>query len=163
TPLVSMKLFANHQFTSGTVTTAVLFLGQTGIFFTLPVFMQAVRGLDALHTGLTLLPMSLALLVVAPLSARLGGKIYPKHLIQIGMVVNMAGILMLWNTLSVNSTPLDLAPGLILYGIGFAFVMSQINNLTLSGVPVHMAGEASGVHSTLRQLGSSLGSAIMGA
>lgn len=163
TPLVSTKLFQNRMFTSGVFTTAIMSLGQTGLVFSLPVFLQSVRGLDAYHTGLALLPMSLGLLVMSPLSAVLGRKIAPKYLITFGLLLNTIAYVVLWFTLAVDTTAADLIPGLVIYGVGMGFVMSQINNVTLSAVEIHEAGEASGVNNTLRQVGSTLGSAIMGA
>lgn len=162
TPLVSLKLFKNSTFSIGVLTTAVLALGQTGLIFALPVFLQAVRHLDAYHTGLSLLPMSLALLVVSPLSAVLGRTIPPKILIALGLAINVVSYLVLRQSLTVTADVWHLAPGLALFGVGFGFVISQINNLTLSSVPVQAAGEASGVNNTMRQVGASFGSAIIG-
>lgn len=162
TPLVSMKLFKNTTFTAGVSTTAVMSLGQTGLIFALPVFLQSVRGLDAYHTGLALLPMSLALLFVAPLSAALGKKVPANRLINLGLLVNVCAYLVLRRTLNIETTSTDLIPGLALFGVGMGLVMSQINNLTLSAVPLYQAGEASGVNNTLRQVGSTLGAAIIG-
>ncbi len=163
TPLVSLELFRNSQFTSGALTTAVLSLGQTGMFFTLPVFLQVVHGLDAFHTGLALLPMSMAVLVMAPASALLVKRIIPKYLIQLGLLADLVAVILIRQALTVSATVWNLAPGLILYGMGMGMVMAQVSNLTLSAVSVEEAGEASGVNNTLRQLGGSLGSAIMGA
>lgn len=162
TPLVSMGLFKNARFTAGASTTAVMSLGQTGLIFSLPVFLQSVRGLDAFHTGLALLPMSLGLLIVAPLSAALSKKISPKLLINLGLLINVFAYLILRQTLNIETTSTDLIPGLAIFGIGMGLVMSQINNLTLSAVSIQQAGEASGVNNTLRQVGSTLGSAIIG-
>lgn len=162
TPLVSMRLFKNRQFSVGVLTVGVLSLGQTGLIFALPVFLQAVRGLNALQTGVALLPMSLGLLIVSPLSAVLGKKISPKFLIALGLLLNVAAYIVLYYSLGINATRTDLIPGLALFGIGMGLVMSQINNLTLSAVPVEQAGEASGINNTLRQVGSTLGSAIIG-
>ncbi len=163
TPLVSLNLFTNRTFSSGIATTAVMSLGQTGLIFALPVFLQSVRGLDAYHTGLSLLPMSLALLVVAPLSAFMSKKVSPKFLISLGLFINTIAYVVLYYTMKVSSTGIDLAPGLAIFGIGMGMVMSQVNNITLSAVEPRQAGEASGVSATLRQVGSTLGSAIMGA
>ena len=163
TPLVSIRLFRNQQFTSGIVTMLVLSLGQSGLIFSIPVFLQSVRRLDAFHTGLALLPMSLALLVVAPLSALLTSKIVPKYLIQAGLLLNIVAYFVLRESFSVEADVATFIPGLLIFGAGLGLVMSQINNLTLSAVSVQEAGEASGVSNTMRQIGSSLGSAIIGA
>lgn len=162
TPLVSMGLFKNTRFTAGASTTAVMALGQTGLIFSIPVFLQSVRGLDAYQTGLALLPMSLGLLIVAPLSAALSKKISPKFLINLGLLINVVAYLVLRKTMNIDTTSTDLIPGLALFGIGMGLVMSQINNLTLSAVAIQQAGEASGVNNTLRQVGATLGSAIIG-
>ena len=163
TPLVSLKLFRNRQFVSGMLVTGIMSLAMTGLIFSLPVFLQAVRKLDALHTGLALLPMSITVLIVAPLAAVLSRKIVPKYLIIAGLAVMTAGAFVLYQRLNIDATISSLSSGLILFGIGMGLVQAQIGNLTLSAVSVQQAGEASGVNNTFRQLGSSLGSAIIGA
>lgn len=163
TPLVSLKLFKNRQFTSGFSTSASLSLGMSGLIFSLPVFLQAVRGLDAYHTGIALLPMSLTLLVAAPLSAVLSHRITPKYLIQTGVFITIVASLVLRHSFSITATGRSFMPGLILYGLGMGMVMSLVSNMTLSAVSVQEAGEASGVNNTMRQVGSSLGAAVLGA
>ena len=140
----------------------VLSLGQTGLIFSLPVFLQSVRGLDAFHTGLSLLPMSLSLLVAAPLSGFISNKVKAKYLIMFGLAVNSVGYLVLRQSLSVDATAQSLIPGFVIFGVGMGLVMAQISNLTLSAVSVEEAGEASGVNNTLRQIGATLGAAIIG-
>jgi EmrB/QacA subfamily drug resistance transporter len=163
TPLVSIKLFTNQQFTSGATTTAVVSMGQSGLIFSIPIFMQAVRGASAFQTGLALLPSSIAAFIAAPTAAVLSKWIAPKRIIQGGLVLNAVSYVMLRQALSVNATAADLVPGLVVQGIGLGAVLAQISNLTLSAVSVQEAGEASGVSNTFRQLGSTLGTAIIGA
>jgi len=162
-PIVSMKLFKNRQFSSGMLTTAIMSLGQAGIIFSIPVFLQSVRGLDAYNTGLALLPLSISLLVAAPLSAVISKKISPKRLVQFGLLLDIIAMIIIQQSFSVNADAWTFAPGLAIYGIGMGLIMAQVSNLALSAVPVHEAGEASGVNSTLRQMGASFGSAIIGA
>ncbi len=161
-PLVSTKIFRNRSFVAGASVVGVMMLAQNGVIFSLPVFLQSVRNLDAFHTGLTLLPMSIMLFVVSPAAAAMTKKIPHKRLVQTGLAVNVVALLLLRWALGVDTSLLALIPGLALYGIGMGLVMSQINNLTLSSVPVEEAGEASGVTNTFRQIGSSLGAAIIG-
>ncbi len=163
TPLVSLELFANRQFTSGASTTAVVSMGQAGLIFSIPIFMQAVRGATAFETGLVLLPSSIAAFVAAPTGAVLSQRIQPKRIIQFGLVLNMISYLVLRQALSVDATGVDLIPGLVLQGIGLGLVLAQISNVTLSAVSVQEAGEASGVSNTFRQLGATLGTAVIGA
>ncbi len=163
TPLVSMKLLANRQYTSGALVTGLLSLAQIGLIFVLPVYFQGVLRLDALHTAYALLPMTLSLLVGAPLSGFLSKWFKPRWLIQFGLVLNLAAIWVLHHSTTVGATAMSFAPGMLLYGFGIGLGMAQISNVTLSAVAVEEAGEASGVNSTVRQIGSTLGSAIVGA
>jgi EmrB/QacA subfamily drug resistance transporter len=163
TPIVSMDIFRNRTFVAGASVTGTMMLAQNGIIFSLPVFLQSVRGLDAFHTGLTLLPMPILLFIVSPSAAMLSKKIPAKRLVQAGLIVNVVALLVLHWALGIDTPLAYLIPGLALYGIGLGLVLSQINNLTLSSVAVEAAGEASGVTNTFRQIGSALGAAILGA
>lgn len=162
TPLVNMRLFRNSQFTSGALLTAILSVGQIGLIFGLPVFLQGVRGLDALHTGYALLPMSIALFIMAPMGGFFAHKFMPRHIVQVGIGINILGLILLHSTLSVHATVAQLIVPLSIYGAGMGLCYSQLSNISLSAVSVNEAGEASGVNSTLRQIGSSLGTAIIG-
>lgn len=163
TPLVSLKLFQNSQFTSGTLTTGILGFGSTGLFFSFPVFFQAVRGYDAFHTGIALLPMPIGVFIFSALSTRLAKTIAPKRMIQAGFLTSGIGLIVLYFLMGPDASALHLSPGFFIYGAGFGMIMPQISNLTLSAVKPAQAGEASGVNNTMRQLGATLGSAIIGA
>ncbi|GAC1413142.1 MAG: MFS transporter [Candidatus Doudnabacteria bacterium] len=162
-PLVSMGMFKNRQFISGAITTGVLSLSQAGIIFVLPVFLQSVIGLDAFHTGLALLPISVTILIAAPLAGVLSRKIPAKYIIQAGMLINFFAVIIVRSVISPDLHASQLILGLGLFGIGMGLVMGPINNLTLSSVAISKSGEASGVNNTLRQVGQSFGAAIIGA
>jgi EmrB/QacA subfamily drug resistance transporter len=161
-PLVSLKIFRNSNFVAGASVVGVMMLGQNGVIFSLPVFLQSVRSLDAFHTGLMLLPLSIMLLIVSPAAAALTKRVPHKRLVQTGLVINVFALLAMRWALGVDTPLAALIPGLALYGVGMGLVQSQINNLTLSSVPVREAGEASGVTNTFRQIGLTLGAAIIG-
>ena len=163
TPLVSLKLFTNRQFVSGTTTTAIMALGQAGLIFSIPYFLQTVRGADAFNTGLALLPMSITALIVAPIGGFMLHKYPPKLFIQLGLVFNALAYIILYFTLNVNSVASDFIFAFALMGVGMGLTMATISNLTLSAVSVEQSGEASGVNNTLRQVGATLGTAIIGA
>jgi EmrB/QacA subfamily drug resistance transporter len=163
TPIVSTGLLRNRNFIAGASVTGILMLSQNGVIFSVPVFLQAVNDLDAFHTGLGLLPMSATLLIVSPMSGVLTRHFAHKRIVQTGLVVNLVALFVIRATLHAGMSIWQLAPGLALYGIGLGMVLSQINNLTLSAVPVREAGEASGVANTFRQVGASLGAAVLGA
>jgi len=163
TPLVSLKLFTNKQFTLGVAITTLLALGQAGVSFIIPVFLQSVLNLSALQTGYAMLPMSLALLVAAPFSAYVSKYISPKRIIQIGLILDGIGFWVLAASIHATSGEWALAPGFIFFGIGLGLMMSQTTNLTLSAISDEQSGQASGVNTTFRQIGATLGSAILGA
>jgi EmrB/QacA subfamily drug resistance transporter len=163
TPLVSLSLFKNQQFTIAIAITSILALGQSGLSFAIPVFLQAVKHLNALDTGFAMLPMTLTLLVAAPTSAMMSKYISPKRIIQIGLFISAIGFLTLRAGIQVTATAWALVPGFVLFGAGMGFMMSQLSNLAVSAVSVQEAGEVSGVNTTFRTVGQTLGSAIIGA
>lgn len=162
TPLVSLDLFRNREFITGSIILSVIVLGESGLTFSIPIFLQAVCGLDPLHTGLAMLPLGFAVFLSAPLSTFLTKKLKQKQIIQIGISLSALGFLILARSLNINADANSLIPGFVLYGIGMGFMMAQISNLTLSAVSAEEAGEASGVNGTIRMIGSSLGMAIFG-
>jgi EmrB/QacA subfamily drug resistance transporter len=165
TPLVSLDIFRNRQFMAGTTVTMIVAMTQFGFIFILPIFLQGMLGKDAFHTGLALLPFSLSVMFAGPFSGVLVGKfnVAPKVMIQIGLVFSVIGALLLRSEFSDASTAASIVPGEIVFAIGFGLAFSQLANLTLSAVSVQQAGEASGVNNTFRQVGASLGQALIGA
>jgi len=163
TPLVSLHLFSNRPYLSSVATTAIFALGQAGLIFSIPVFMQAVRGASAFETGLALIPMSITALFMAPLAGFLSHKIAPKFMVQVGLAAFVSGYLIVYLTLNVNTTASDLVIPFVILGLGMGMMMSSISNMTLSAVSPEQAGEASGVNNTMRQVGATLGTAIIGA
>ena len=164
-PLVSMGLLTNREFMAGTTVLAVAVLGQFGLIFTLPIFLQGLLGKDAFHSGIAVLPLSIAILVGSPVAGVLAGKrnVPQRYLIQCGLVLVVVGAVLLRQEVSATSTAVMFIPGLVAFGLGFGLVISQLSNLTLSAVNVQMAGEASGVNNTFRQIGTSMGQALIGA
>jgi EmrB/QacA subfamily drug resistance transporter len=162
-PLIDLDIFKNRLFVAGVVTTGLTTLGMTGIFFTLPVFLEAVRGYTALHTGVALLPLPLLLLVASPLAVYLSTRVQARNMIAFGILVTACAAVWMHFVISVTVGLKELAFPLGLYGFGIGLVLSQISNITLSAVSNDQAGEASGINNTVRQLGSTLGSAIIGA
>lgn len=163
TPLVALRLFKNTQFTVAVAITSILALGQSGLSFAIPIFLQSVKHLNALDTGFAMLPMTLMLLIAAPFSAYISKYISPKRIIQMGLIVDALGFLGLVAGIQVSASPWALAPGFMLFGVGMGFMISQASNLALSAVSVEESGQVAGVNGTLRTVGQTLGSAIMGA
>lgn len=161
-PLLHLSLFKNKEYTAGIATTGILGLAHAGIFFTLPIFLQVVGDYNAQETGIALLPMSLTVFLASAIFSKFGNKIPAKYIIQFGLLIVLASIFVLRNGFNTEVSNWDIAPGLSLFGLGFGIIMSQITNLTLSAAPIDEAGEASGLSTTIRNLGGSLGTAIIG-
>lgn len=163
TPLISTKLFKNKTFMTGSGVSSIISLGQAGLIFSVPVYLQSVLGLDPIETGIAMIPMSAATIIAAPLSAYLTKFIAPKRIIQAGIVSDIIGFTLMYLSLRIGVDQWALAPGFLFFGIGMGFMMAQASNLTLSSVSVQESGEASGTTNTIRLLGQALGSAVMGA
>ncbi|KAF5435023.1 MFS family permease [Candidatus Methanophagaceae archaeon] len=162
-PLVRLAIFKNRQFVSGFLTDTLESLVLAGIMFILPVFLQQGLGYNAFETGVVLLPMSIAVFVVSIATAPLGHKIAPKILVQVGIVITGIGAFIIREALSMQVSDVELLPGLGIMGIGIGLMLAQLSNITMSAVKEEERGEASGVAETMKSMGSSLGTAIIGA
>ncbi len=135
---------------------------QAGLLFLIPLFTQSVLGFDALETGLTLLPLSIGVLVTSTLTPSLGRKIYPKYIIQAGLVLLFIGGFILATSLEDATEGTDMALGLLVGGAAIGLIAGQLPNLILSGVDADEASEASGLLGTSQNLGMALGTAVIG-
>lgn len=164
-PMVSLKVFQNRQFMVGTSTIMLVAMTQFSFIFILPIFLQGMLGKDALQTGLSLLPFSLSVLIAGPLAGILVAKanVPPKVMIQLGLAISVLGAILLHFEFTDAATATSIIPGQALFAIGFGLAFSQLNNMTLSSVSVEQAGEVSGLNNTFRQVGASLGQALIGA
>lgn len=162
-PLIRLSMLKNKYFTSGITVALIQSFVQAGLLFCIPLLLQIVLGYDALQTGLILLPFSIAILITSIGSSKLGVKIYPKYIIQIGLALSVIGLFILTNSVHSEITGQNLWPGFIVIGLGLGFIVAQLVNLILSSVKPDEANEASGVTSMFQQLGVSLGTAVIGA
>ena len=163
TPLLRLSMFSSRGFSLGLTTLAILAFGQFGVFFILPIYLENVLGLNALQTGVAFLPASVSLLLAGSGSGFLANKINIKWVVVIGMISLSVGIFFLIPTITVNATPVTFIPALVLFGIGFGLGSAQMNNIIISSAPLEVAGEASASSTTARQVGASIGVAIVGA
>ncbi|HWJ43558.1 MAG TPA: MFS transporter [Solirubrobacterales bacterium] len=144
-----------------------MFLAQNlvlmGIFFTIPLFLQIVQGLDALETGVRMLPTSVGLFLSAIAGSGLATRFAPKRLVQGGLALVFASTLMLMATIEpeLDNTSFLVAMGVL--GVGMGLVVSQLGNIVQSAVDEGERSEAGGLQYTAQQLGSSLGTALLGA
>jgi MFS family permease len=133
-----------------------------GIFFTIPLYLQVVQGLDALDTGIHMLPASAGLFIAAIGGSALARRFAPRPIVQIGLVVILASIAMMLGTIdpTLDSSAFLVAMGVL--GVGMGLVVSQLGNVAQSAVGDEDRSEAGGLQNTSMQLGSSLGTALLG-
>src|SRR6185295_7594101 len=134
-----------------------------GAFFVIPVYLQVVLGLDAFETGKRLLPLSTAMLVFALLGPRLAGRRSPRTVAQAGLVAVSLGAIVMLATLDVELNDAGFKTALALIGAGGGLLASQLGNVIMSSVPPDKSSEGGGLQGTAQNLGSSLGTAIIGA
>ena len=134
-----------------------------GTFFVIPVYLQVVLGLDAFETGKRLLPLSVAMLVFALLGPRMAARRSPRTVAQIGLVAVSIGAVVMLATLDVTLNDTGFKVALALIGAGAGLLASQLGNVIMSSVAPTQTSEAGGLQGTAQNLGSSLGTAIIGA
>ncbi|MGA5097832.1 MFS transporter [Streptomyces lavendulocolor] len=161
-PLIDLRFFRSAPFSGATVVAVCAFAALGGFLFLNTLYLQDVRGLTALHAGLYMLPMAALTLVCAPLSGRLVGSRGPRlPLLVAGVTMTASGVLFAAFEAE-TSTPL-LFTGYVLFGLGFGMVNAPITDTAVSGMPRAQAGVAAAVASTSRQIGQTLGVAVIGA
>lgn len=161
-PLIDLRFFRSAPFSGATVIAISAFAALGGFLFLSTLYLQNVRGLDALHAGLWMLPMAVPTFLCAPLSGRLVGSRGPRlPLLVAGAAMTVSGVL--FAAFEAETSNTTLFAGYVLFGIGFGFVNAPITNTAVSGMPRAQAGVAAAVASTSRQLGQTLGVAVVGA
>lgn len=153
----------HRGFRYGLINTAVLAMGEFGAFFVLPIFMQAGLHLSAIRAGTWLLPAGIAAFVGGGVGGALSRRHGPKYVITFGLLLESAGIFGYVVAFGPHTTFLSLLPALVLHGIGIGFATSQLTNVVLSDIPPQKSGSASGAAGMVRQVGTALGIALIGA
>jgi MFS family permease len=160
--LVDLAMLRLPQLRAGLGTMAVMFLCLGGIFFLMPLYLQIVLGKDPLQTGIDLLPMSLGVFFVAMGASRLSTKVAPRALIQIGLLFVAAGSGLLIITIDSTFDSLPFAGSVLVVGIGLGLIASQVTNVNLASAGPDKTSETGGLQGTAQNLGSALGTALIG-
>jgi EmrB/QacA subfamily drug resistance transporter len=161
-PMLDLSLFRNRTF--GGANTAMLFVGLAmfGTFFYVSLYMQNVLKYSPVQAGASFLPMTILIILIAPRAGALTDRVGSRWLVGIGMTL-LAAMLFYYTTLGANETFWALLPGLLLGGIGMGMTMTPVTAAAMSAVSVDKAGVGSAVLNSARQVGGSLGIAVMGA
>jgi EmrB/QacA subfamily drug resistance transporter len=161
-PLIEIRFFASAPFTGASVIAICAFAGLGGFLFLNTLYLQDVRGLSPLHAGLYMLPMAGMTLVFGPLSGRLVGRRGARPSLLVAGTALTASALML-TQLTPTTSYGYLLTAYVVFGLGFGLINPPITNTAVSGMPPSQAGVAAAVASTSRQVGQTLGVAIVGA
>lgn len=162
-PLVHLALFRNIQLRSGLTMMLAQNLILMGIFFTIPLYLQVVLGFDALETGVRMLPTSVGLFVTALAGSALASRFAPRPLVRIGLAVVFVSAFLLIGTIKPDLDNTDFLVAMGILGVGMGLIVSQLGNVAQSAVGDEDRSEAGGLQYTAQQLGSSLGTAVLGA
>jgi EmrB/QacA subfamily drug resistance transporter len=161
-PMLDLSLFRSSTFAGANVVALLVTLAMFGVFFFMSIYMQNILGYSATKTGAAFLPMTILIILIAPIAGRSSDRIGSRSLMTAGMLC-LAASLAIFSRLGLDSSFWDILPGLIVGGFGMALVMTPMTAAALGSVPVEKSGVGSGVLNTFRQVGGALGIAVMGA
>jgi EmrB/QacA subfamily drug resistance transporter len=160
-PLLDLRFFRSAPFSGATLIAVSGFAALAGFLFLNSLYLQEVRGFSALHAGLLTLPMAAMTVVFAPLSGWIVGNRGPRLPLTVaGSMLAVSGLLL--SRLTDSTTTPVLLVGYLIFGVGFGMLNAPITNAAVSGMPRSQAGVAAAIASTSRQVGASLGVAIVG-
>ncbi|MFE3405314.1 MFS transporter [Streptomyces anulatus] len=160
-PLMDVGLFSIRSFRNGNFVTLMVGLGEFGIIAVLPLWLQFALGYRAFEAGLALVALAAGSFVASGASFPMAATVPALAQVRIGLVLEAAGLTALALTASTDSSWWLIALALFVYGIGVGFATAQVTNIVLVDVPERSGGQASGIQSAARELGSALGIALL--
>ncbi|HVN57399.1 MAG TPA: DHA2 family efflux MFS transporter permease subunit, partial [Bacteroidales bacterium] len=159
-PLIDLRLLKNHNFGLANVILIIFSLGMFGSTFLMPIYLQNTLGYTALQSGAVFLPVGLIQGFIAPVSGRISDKINPKYPIIIGVIFMFLSFY-LNSTLSFLTERHTIMLSLYIRGVGMGLMFTALSTVSLSEIPREKMAQASGITNSIRQLGGSLGVAIL--
>jgi predicted MFS family arabinose efflux permease len=161
-PMLDLSLFRSSTFAGANAVAMLVTLGMFGVFFFVSLYVQNVLGYSPTRAGATFLPMTVLITLIAPVAGNFSDKVGSRWLMGAGMFLLGVGGLF-WLRIGVHSSYWTLLPPMLIGGVGMAITMSPMTSAAMQSVPVDKAGVGSGVLNSFRQVGGSLGIALMGA
>jgi EmrB/QacA subfamily drug resistance transporter len=161
-PMLDLSLFRSGTYAGANIAMLLVALAMFGVFFFVSLYMQNVLGYSAVQAGAAFLPMTVLIILVAPFAGKASDRYGSRWLMTIGMV--LLGVQLLYfSQLGSDADFRKLLPGLIVGGLGMAMTMTPTAAAATRAVPVHKSGVGSAVLNAMRQVGGSVGIALMGA
>ncbi|MCP9625045.1 DHA2 family efflux MFS transporter permease subunit [Nocardia otitidiscaviarum] len=160
-PLLDTGLFRIGSFRKGNIVTLVVGIGEFGIIAVLPLWLQFTLDYSAVQAGLALVPLAVGSFCASGASFSLTASVSALGQVRIGLALEAVGLTLLGLCAAADSAWWPIAVALFVYGVGVGFATAQVTNVVLTEVPADRAGQASGVQSAARELGSALGIAVV--
>jgi EmrB/QacA subfamily drug resistance transporter len=162
-PLVPFALFKDRNYTLMLAVGAAMQLGLSGLFLPFTLYLQSVLGLTALQAGLVYVPSSIISMFLAPVFGRMTDRVGGKYILMSGLTLFGVGMLIQALVSQVGSSRWVFVPGVLISGVGIACIFVPMITVAMGEVPPQLAGAASGLINTTRQIGGALGGALVGA
>jgi EmrB/QacA subfamily drug resistance transporter len=161
-PMLPLELFSNRTYTGANLVMLLVALAMFGVFFFVSLYMQNILGYSAVQAGAAFLPMTVLIILVAPIAGKTSDRLGSRGLMTAGMLL-VSLQLLLFSQLGADASYWHLLPCLLIGGIGMAFTMTPSAAAATRSVPVDKAGVGSAVLNSARQVGGTMGIAVMGA
>jgi EmrB/QacA subfamily drug resistance transporter len=161
-PMMKLELFKLRNFWVGNVVATAISFGMLGIFFPMTIFLQGVLGFTPIRAGLTMIPMSVMIMFAAPFAGRLTDRIGARWIMVTGGSLMGVGILFLITRIDLETDWIHLLPALVITGLGMGLTFAPMTAAAMRDVPPRIAGSASGILNTMRNIGQVLGIAVLG-
>ncbi len=161
-PLVHVELFSIAQLRSGLSVLGAQYAVTAGLFFMVPVYLQMTLGLNALETGIKIFPLSISLILFSIVGTRLSTRWSPRRIVRVGQLVLVFSALILLAAATEDLRSVVFAAGMFLAGAALGLLASQLGNVNMSAVSEKETSEVGGLQGVFQNLGSSLGTALIG-
>ncbi|RZU65310.1 EmrB/QacA subfamily drug resistance transporter [Microterricola gilva] len=161
--ILDLTLFSLPTFAWGNVTAAMVAVGEFAIIFVLPLYLMNVLGLDVMIAGLILAAMAVGAFLSGASARHLAARFGAPGVVLLGLFLEVAGVLVLALFISSTTSGWAIAAILAVYGLGLGLASAQLTSTVLRDVPPKQSGQGSATQSTVRQVGSALGTAFSGA
>lgn len=161
--LLDLELFEFRTFSWGNLTAAMVAVGEFAIIFILPLYLINALGLDVMGAGLVLAAMAVGAFFSGAAARHLAARVGSPGTVLIGLALEVVGVLAVAITIQATTPAWLVAAPLVVYGLGLGLASAQLTGTVLQDVPVDLSGQGSATQSTVRQIGSALGTAFAGA
>jgi len=160
--LLDLSLFKITSFRNGSIAAMIISMGEFGLLFAIPLWLQNVLGLSPIDAGLVLLFLAGGSFMASGVAGGLSGKVPAATVVRIGVALELVAVATVALFANVEIGWVSVAPSLFVYGLGIGMATAQLTGVIMVDVPFEKSGQGSGTQSTARQLGSALGIAVLG-